>query len=99
MIEPALERHDLVEPDRDAGGREIEEGDGDEPEDDVGRSLFRGHSHPLQSYDEQDLREDEVAQRKVFPQGFAALMHRRFLHIMRDSGWRGHGAIDFDMGA
>ena len=86
LIQSAFERHDLVEPDGDTRRREVEERDGDEPEDDVGRSLFRGDADPLQADDEEDLREDEVAKREVLAEGFATGLNRCFPAVERS--WR-----------
>ena len=72
LIEAALERHRAVEPHGDDRRRHVEQRDGDQPEDDVRRSLLRGDADPLQADDEEDLREDEIADGQLFAQLGAA---------------------------
>ena len=72
LVEAALERHRSSEPDRDDRGGQVEQEDGNEPEDDVRRPLLRRDADPLQPHDEEDLREDEVPYRQFLAQVRAA---------------------------
>ena len=65
LIEAALERHRAIEVDDDSRRRQVEEHDGDEPEDDVRRALLRRDADPRQADDEQDLREGQIREPEV----------------------------------
>ena len=52
--------------DDDRRRRQIEQDDGEQPEDDVGRPELRGHAHPAEADDVQHLREHQVADAEGF---------------------------------
>jgi hypothetical protein len=61
LIQAALERHQAIEVDHHRGGRQVEQHEGEQPEDDVRRSEFAGDADPREADDEEDLREGEIA--------------------------------------
>src|SRR5205823_1773689 len=65
LVEAPLERHRAIEMDDDRGRGEIEEHDGGEPEENVGRPLLCRHPDPWKADDEQDLCEDEIGQAEL----------------------------------
>src|SRR5439155_7808912 len=72
LVEAAFERHQAIQMGDDDGGWQIEEHDGQQPEDDVRRPQLGRNADPRQADDEEDLREREVGDAELAPQRRAA---------------------------
>ena len=77
LVQAAFERHQPIEVDHHRGGRQVEQDEGQQPEDDVRRSEFAGDTDPRQADDEEDLREGEIANAELFLQRRAVLLDAR----------------------
>jgi hypothetical protein len=65
LIQASFERHQPIEVDHHRGRRQIEQHEGQQPEDDMRRSELSRHADPCEPDDEEDLREGEIADAKL----------------------------------
>jgi hypothetical protein len=77
LIQAAFERHQAIQVDHHRGRRQIEQHEGQQPEDDVRRSELSRDADPREPDDEEDLREGEIADAELLLQRRAVRLDAR----------------------